>query len=301
MIVEQTGPLALLEGPVRAGQLAAGLPPGGPADRHSAALGNRLCGNPDDAVTVEFLLGGARLRATADLVIAVTGAPAPVTVDGRPATFGAVLAVPAGSAVEIGTPSHGLRTYLCVRGGIADMARGNTTWNTSLSSSPLASLGPPALQAGDDLTIGQARGEPHVGIVVPPVAPAPYAVRAAWGPRAGLLSELPTTTSWRIGTASDRVGVRLEGTPLTAGGAQLPSEPIVRGAVQLPPSGLPVVFLADHPTTGGYPVIAIVDDAGTDLLAQARPGDEVRLAIHQSRLRTALDSIAREPSSSSDG
>jgi allophanate hydrolase subunit 2 len=59
----------------------------------------------------------------------------------------------------------------------------------------------------------------------------------------------------------------------------LPSEGLLRGAIQVPPNGQPVLFLADHPVTGGYPVIAVVDDAGVDLAAQARPGDVVRITL----------------------
>jgi allophanate hydrolase subunit 2 len=57
---------------------------------------------------------------------------------------------------------------------------------------------------------------------------------------------------------------------------ELPSEGIVLGAVQVPPSGQPVVFLADHPTTGGYPVVAVLASADLPDAAQLRPGQQVR-------------------------
>jgi allophanate hydrolase subunit 2 len=73
--------------------------------------------------------------------------------------------------------------------------------------------------------------------------------------------------------------MRLEGTPLPLVAAgELPSEGMVLGAVQVPPDGLPVVFLADHPTTGGYPVVAVVDEADVWQCAQLRPGEAVRFA-----------------------
>jgi allophanate hydrolase subunit 2 len=78
---------------------------------------------------------------------------------------------------------------------------------------------------------------------------------------------------------SDRIGLRLTGHALRRRGGELASEGIVHGAVQLPPSGQPVVFLADHPTTGGYPVVAVVEDDDLDICAQLRPGDEVRLRL----------------------
>ena len=102
------------------------------------------------------------------------------------------------------------------------------------------------------------------------------------GPRDGLLgpsalSQLLSTT-WTVRPESDRVGVRLAGPalPVLSGIDSLPSEPMVPGAIQVPPAGLPVVFGPDHPTTGGYPVIAVVTRAGLDRLAQAAPGARVR-------------------------
>ncbi|MCG8151761.1 allophanate hydrolase subunit 2 family protein, partial [Pimelobacter simplex] len=86
------------------------------------------------------------------------------------------------------------------------------------------------------------------------------------------------TTTWQVGAASDRVGLRLDGAALTPAPdrGELPSEGALRGAIQVPPGGGPVVFGPDHPVTGGYPVVGVVVDADTDRLAQLRPGDPVR-------------------------
>ena len=83
---------------------------------------------------------------------------------------------------------------------------------------------------------------------------------------------------WTVTSDSNRVGLRLEGEPLERTRSdELPSEGLVRGALQVPPSGKPVLFLADHPVTGGYPVIAYVDDADVDRCAQLRPGQQLLL------------------------
>jgi allophanate hydrolase subunit 2 len=81
-----------------------------------------------------------------------------------------------------------------------------------------------------------------------------------------------------VRTDSDRVGVRLDGPalPVPEGAGSVPSEPMLPGAIQVPPSGLPVVFGPDHPTTGGYPVIAVVTRRGLDRLAQAGAGTTLR-------------------------
>jgi allophanate hydrolase subunit 2 len=107
-------------------------------------------------------------------------------------------------------------------------------------------------------------------------------LRVVLGPRDDWVSpaarEALTTQPWRVTPDTDRVGVRLTGPRLDRAEAvgELPSEAVVRGAVQVPHSGQPLVFLADHPTTGGYPVVAVVVDDDTDVLAQLRPGERVR-------------------------
>jgi allophanate hydrolase subunit 2 len=87
--------------------------------------------------------------------------------------------------------------------------------------------------------------------------------------------------TWTVTPASDRVGVRLDGPPLVRRdpARELASEPVVTGALQVPPSGRPVVLGPDRPTTGGYPVVAVVVDADLDRLAQARPGDPLSFTL----------------------
>jgi allophanate hydrolase subunit 2 len=115
--------------------------------------------------------------------------------------------------------------------------------------------------------------DPPGGEVVVRVTPGP---RRDWFTDAGWSSF--TTQSYVVSSNSNRVGVRLEGDPLDrAREGELASEGMALGAVQIPPSGLPVIFLADHPVTGGYPVIAYVAGADLDACAQLRPGQSLRL------------------------
>jgi allophanate hydrolase subunit 2 len=102
------------------------------------------------------------------------------------------------------------------------------------------------------------------------------------GPRADWFGEpgwaALTRQRWTVTSASNRVGLRLDGVPLARlRTGELPSEGMVRGALQVPPAGTPVLFLADHPVTGGYPVIGYVTDADVDRRAQLRPGQGLRL------------------------
>ena len=106
-------------------------------------------------------------------------------------------------------------------------------------------------------------------------------LRVSPGPRADRLDDPDALVAakWTVSDHSDRVGLRLAGDPLRRRdeGEELRSEGLVRGALQLPPGGEPVLFLADHPLTGGYPVVAVVVAADVDRAAQARPGQRVRL------------------------
>jgi allophanate hydrolase subunit 2 len=105
------------------------------------------------------------------------------------------------------------------------------------------------------------------------------------GPRDDWLAdaEALAATEWTTSSRSDRVGIRLDGEPLqyhaSRTGKELPSEGVVRGSIQVPPGGEPVVFLADHPVTGGYPVVAVVVDEDIDKAAQAVPGQQIRIVL----------------------
>ncbi|XVX18951.1 biotin-dependent carboxyltransferase family protein [Actinomycetota bacterium] len=280
LTVLDPGPLALVQDRGRPGYAAVGLGRSGAADRASHDLANRLVGNPADVATLEILLGGFVAQANSHLWIAVTGAPTPVRVDGRGEPTGLAFALRPGQTLYVGRPAVGMRTYLAVRGGI-DVARvlGSRSHDT------LAGVGPPPLAAGDALPIGVASATiPDLDAAVgPPTDPAATAaLNVAAGPRLDWLADPgQLATAWRVGSHSDRIGVRLDGSALQRPprhtSLELPSEGMVRGAVQVPPGGHPVVFLNDHPVTGGYPVIGVIAARDVDRLAQARPGDSVRL------------------------
>ena len=274
-----TGALALVQDLGRPGLAASGVGRSGAADRSSLTLANRLVANPEGAAGLEVVFGGLAVRAHGLLTVAVTGAPAPLDVDGTPAGPYAVLTLRPGQLLRLGTPPTGLRSYLAVRGGIAvEPVLG------SRSTDVLAELGPPRLTQGTLLPVGPEPAELPVVDVAAVRAPTGGTVvlRAVSGPRGDYLTDprALATTTWTASSRSDRVGMRLEGGRLErAGNRELPTEGMVRGAVQVPPGGEPVLFLADHPVTGGYPVAAVVLDADVDRAAQVRPGQEVRFVL----------------------
>jgi biotin-dependent carboxylase-like uncharacterized protein len=271
------GPLATVQDDGRPGWASIGVTRSGAADREAAALAGRLVGNGPAAAGIEVTAGGLRVRAGRTLLVAVTGAPAPVTVDGRPAPFAAPLTLRPDQVLGLGVPPVGLRSYLAVRGGIdVPPVLGSRSTDT------LSGLGPAPLRAGDELPVGDLLGEEPFVDVAPVRAPSSRPVlRVLPGPRRDWLAPAAWTSltgeGWTVTSDSDRVGLRLDGPRLErARQEELPSEGLVPGAVQVPPDGAPVLFLADHPVTGGYPVLAVVAAADLPAVAQLRPGDVVR-------------------------
>lgn len=306
--VVSTGLQSLVQDLGRPGMGNLGVGSSGALDVPAARQANRLAGNsPGDAV-VENLFGSLVLRACGDQVIAVTGARVELDIapSGRRPAQDAPFALLDGETLSLGPATAGLRAYVAVRGGIVLAAELG-----SRSTDTLSGLGPAPLEAGSVLPVGHAGSGRVVGTPEPPVlrvCPGETALlritpgpRDDWFGQAGL--DRLTGQDWVAGSASDRIGVRLElpggqapaggsnGTPIGGGPAgtaapleriregELQSEGTVAGALQVPPSGLPVLFLADHPVTGGYPVIAAVVPEDLPVAAQLPPGSTVRFVL----------------------
>jgi biotin-dependent carboxylase-like uncharacterized protein len=277
IVVEATGPLALVQDLGRPGLAHLGVSPSGAADRTAHRLANRLVGNPEADATIEVTLGGLTVRATATHWVAVTGAPTTVLVDDRPTGSHGLIALPPGDRLTVQAPAFGVRSYLAVRGGIA-VAPVLGSRATDL----LSGIGPPALRPGDVLPVGRP-GPPLPGVDLAPPHHPRKILALSPGPRQDWFTDQAWADllqqAWTVSPDGNRVGVRLEGAALERRNtAELPSEGLVRGAVQVPASGEPLIFLADHPVTGGYPVIAVLTDRAADHAAQLRPGDRVRFA-----------------------
>ncbi|MFF4595180.1 biotin-dependent carboxyltransferase family protein [Amycolatopsis sp. NPDC001319] len=273
--IVHTGPLALVQDLGRPGYAHLGVPPSGALDADALRLGNRLVGNPEDAAGIEALLGGLTVRATAPCTVAVTGPLVPVQVDDRPVGSHSAVSLREGQTLALGRPTAGLRSYLAVSGGIAvEPILG------SRSRDVLSGIGPEPLEDDVSLPLGPVTGVPAgADVVVAPATPERLVVPVVLGPRDDWFTDLAEGLGawWTVTPESNRVGLRLDGPPLhRANTAELPSEGLLTGAIQVPPSGRPVVFLADHPTTGGYPVAAVVRRGSLGALAQARPGTSVR-------------------------
>ncbi len=281
LTVLRPGPLALLQDAGRRGHAADGVGRSGAADRAAHARANLLVGNPPEATAIEVTLGGLAVRADRDLVVAVTGAPAPADVDGVPVDHDAALPLAAGRTLRLRSPKVGLRSYLAVAGGIAV-----PPMLGSASTDTLSGLGPATLIMGTELPIGAAAPVPSRSQLPDPapLGEPVTALRVIFGPRDDWFTEPGALTigEWQVSPHSNRVGLRLDRTGPHQPAlrrrreGEIPSEGMVLGAIQVPPSGQPVLLLADHPLTGGYPVVAVVLDDDIDRAAQLRPGQRLR-------------------------
>jgi biotin-dependent carboxylase-like uncharacterized protein len=275
--VVRAGPLTTVQDRGRPGLAQLGVPPSGAADQWSLELGRRLVGNDPGAAALEATLIGPALRFTAPALVVLTGAEPDATVSGRPLERGLSIEVPAGGLLELGRCRDGVRAYISVRGGFAiEETLG------SRSHDLLTGLGPPPLRDGDVLPVGPepaARPDPFAGVSRAWAGEPTLSVRPGprddWFPPEAL--EVLTSTAWRVGLASNRVGIRLEGPRLARlDRGELLSEGVVTGAIQVPPSGQPILLGPDHPTTGGYPVLAVVVAADLSLAGQLAPGSSVQ-------------------------
>ncbi|WP_042429068.1 5-oxoprolinase/urea amidolyase family protein [Comamonas granuli] len=277
----------------RHGMAAMGVSASGALDLPAMRQANRRVGNPAGAPVLENLLGGLQLRCHGRATLAVSGAPAPLTLHdaaGRawPLPGQGCVALDDGDTLHLGAPASGVRCYVAVRGG----------WQVepvlgSCATDTLAHLGPPALQAGQRLAVGQAVPAGQLQAVqpgVPEPAPLPRAgetvtLDVLLGPRTDWFAPealaLLTGQPWQVTAQSNRVGLRLAGAqPLPRCRTdELPSEGTVTGALQVPASGQPVLFLADHPLTGGYPVIGAVARHHLGLAAQIPVGARLRFRV----------------------
>ena len=263
----------------RVGWRRFGISASGPMDRLAHAHANVLVGNAADKAVIEMtLLGGTFQAADGPVRIAVSGAPSKVTIAGRTVQPGTSATLRAGEAVTVGPSQAGVFTYLAVGGGF-----GLAPALGSLSLHPRAAIGGFAgrsLRAGDELPVAGAPSGPELTLEPPSLGPdAP--VRVVLGPQADHFSSEAVaaflSATYTVSPEADRMGYRLAGPAIPhLAGFNIVSDGIVPGSIQLPGSGVPIVMMADHQTTGGYPKIATIVTPDLRIMAQRRPGDSVR-------------------------
>lgn len=296
--VVRPGLLTTVQDTGRPGLQSRGIGPGGAMDLLALRLANLLVGNELSAAALELTLTGPALRFDADALIAITGASLSPAIDGAPAPSGHAILVRAGTALTFGECTAGCRAYLAVSGGI-DLPVVLGSRATHLRAH-FGGVEGRALRAGDPLPIGTPSRD--AGQLMARLG---KGGRTWIADRAGFSRELTGATAlnaplrllpgadtdrlsidgrramldatFRVSTRSDRMGYRLEGAVLeVAVAGDLTSEAVTWGTVQLPPDGQPIILLADRQTTGGYPVIGHVAAVDLPVIAQRKPGDQLR-------------------------
>lgn len=270
----------------RPGYRGQGVPAGGAMDPWALSVANVLAGNAIDVAALEWSLGGGRIRWDRSRMFAVAGAAVDATLDGVPIAMHRSYRAREGSVLSVNRFVSGRFAYLAVAGGI-DTPPVLSSRATYLSAR-FGGLDGRLLRTGDRLELGRApMSAVSVGYTVPRDLEPRYDAAECGvvaGPHAALFSvgtwAVFTGTAFGVDAASDRMGYRLVGPVLEhRGDAALASAPVCPGSVQVPAGGRPIVLMADAPTVGGYPVIAVVCSADLPLVAQRCPGETVRFRV----------------------
>ncbi|MDB5592126.1 biotin-dependent carboxyltransferase family protein [Enterovirga sp.] len=281
LLVESCGPMTSLQDMGRVGSGRHGISRSGAMDRLALAEANALVGNAPGEGAIELMLAGGAFQAVDGPVrIALTGARMKLSVDGAPVAPSTSVLVPAGARVTVGPAAAGIFGYLAVSGGIAIEPQLG-----SVSLQPRAGIGGiegRALRPGDRLPVRPGAPEAAGERTLPPVPldlEAP--IRVVLGPQDNLFPAESVaaflSNTYTVSDEADRMGYRLSGPTIShLRGYNIVSDGLVQGSVQVPGSGMPIVMMADHQTTGGYPKIATVITADLRVLAQRRSGDTVR-------------------------
>lgn len=274
--VAAAGPLVSVQDAGRPGKMRFGVPASGGMDRRSLALANLALGRPEGAPVIEVSLGGLRLECTHGRVsLAVTGGAFIVEAGARHLGSWQVLTIEAEQSLVVRRGHWGAWAYVAFAGAL-ECPR----WLGSASTLATSGLGGGLLKVGQELVVADAEVRPERGLPCPVTARPRHRLHVVPGPQERCFTPEALaafrTGPWFVTAQGDRMGVRLMGPGLALGDAlSIPSEPIVRGSVQVAGDGVPVLLMADHQTTGGYPKIATVLDSDLDGFAQLRPGDRV--------------------------
>ncbi len=279
------GLLSSVQDSGRTGWRHLGVGRSGALDPLSYSIANLLVTNPAETAVIEITLSGPRLRFDHSARIAICGARIDAHVDGLLIPGWRRVDIPAGSELRIAACRGGARAYLAVCGGFAAKpVLGSLSTDLRAGFGGLAGR---ALQAGDQLAIAGGFHPPCDRVVIDTrwIDPTPdldfstpAIVHVLPGADALATPEALFATPWRVGNASNRQGLRLQGSALRiADPRERISEPVMPGTLQLPADGQPILLLADAQTHGGYPRIGHVIRADWPRLAQLRPGDSLRL------------------------
>ena len=277
--VLDAGFLTTVQDKRRLGLARFGLSEAGPMAPMSFLEANYLAGNPNPLPSLEVTMKPPRLLFTAPTRIGIAGADFGWRLDGRPVQENQTIDVRGGSTLQGDYCRSGLRGYIAFAGGLqVPLLAGSAATHVQ------SGLGGLRVERGMALLVGEAGTS--LPRKLPEHAYAPLyngsskVLRIVEGPHTGMFPpealSLFTGAAYRVTEQSSRTAIRLDGLALPAPGDPLVSAGAWHGAIQVPPSGIPQVLAADHPATGGYPILASVIRADWEALGQLRPREEIR-------------------------
>ncbi|MBU2869713.1 biotin-dependent carboxyltransferase family protein [Colwellia sp. E2M01] len=285
-VVKNAGVLSLIQDAGRYGAFNLGLTNGGPADALAFSWANKLCGNELNSIAIEISLGGLTLIAQIDCVIAVTGAPMPLTINGHKIPLWRSFMVQAGDEIHFGFTSTGVRSYLAVQGGFDITPTFGSTATVCRES--IGGINGNKLTENDILpckSVLQHKLKQDIKLWLLPEAEQPvYSAEVVLHTILSYQHQQFSTvekrlffnSEYQVSKLWDRMGYRLDGRAVNTDIDGILSEGICYGAVQIPADGQPIVLLNDRQTIGGYPKIGAVISQDCARLAQCREGDKVR-------------------------
>ena len=269
----------------RIGYQNIGVPVSGALDGFALRLANALVGNPQDMAALEMLVSGPTFEVAANSArLALVGTGASLGIRGenpRVVAAGQSVTVQRGDAVQITLGRQSACCYLAAEGGIA-VPRVLGSASTYVRAA-LGGLNGRAVRRDDVIPLAAGCASERNELRAPALASGSpdQPIRVVVGPQHKYFSKEAFATllgaEFRVSTDADRMGMRLDGPLLRhRRGWDIVSDAIATGSIQVPGSGQPIVLLADHQTTGGYPKIATVISADLPRLGRCRPGDPLR-------------------------
>lgn len=267
----------------RFGFMAYGVSESGVMDSYAAQLANLLLKNPKDAAVLEVTLLGPKLQFSDFATIAITGGDLSPQINGKQVENNHILQLEAGDILSFGKRNIGCRAYLAIAGGfLTEKVFNSRSWYDGITSYCKLEKGMKLPYINSE----QKEGSGHSS-----VKPGEYlttsSIEAFPGPEFFLLEEQQKRQlqiqPFHIGKNNNRMGIQLAD-PLNNSLKPILTGPVLPGTVQLTPSGTLIVLMKDGQTTGGYPRILQLTEAGINSMAQKVMGDKIQFFLYDKEM-----------------
>lgn len=273
------GMLSTVQDLGRFGVMKNGFTQSGVMDAYSMKLANGLCKNDFNAPVIEMTMLGITAKFTDEHIFALSGGHFDTKLNDAPIRTNKAYRAKEGDVLSIGMAKTGMRCYLAVSGGFdVPLVMGSASTNIKLG---IGGFEGRRLKPNDVLKTGTvARLPEKLTELCENEYEKKVEIRVVLGPQDDMFTETDlaflTQQEYTVTPELDRMGIRLNGIALKGkDGMDIISDGITFGSVQIPQSGMPIILMADHQTTGGYAKIATVISVDLPKLAQVKPYDKI--------------------------